>query len=76
MNELACNLTTQVRAIAEVATAVTAGDLTRLITVETKGEVAELKNNINQMIGNLRETTRRNDQDRTGSTPTWPGSAA
>ncbi|WP_438939717.1 HAMP domain-containing protein [Catenulispora pinisilvae] len=62
VNELASNLTTQVRAIAEVATAVTAGDLTRLITVETKGEVADLKNNINQMIGNLRETTRRNDQ--------------
>jgi signal transduction histidine kinase/HAMP domain-containing protein/ActR/RegA family two-component response regulator len=62
VNELAGNLTTQVRAIAEVATAVTAGDLTRLITVEAKGEVADLKNNINQMIGNLRETTRRNDQ--------------
>ncbi|MBW8806464.1 MAG: HAMP domain-containing protein [Catenulisporales bacterium] len=62
VNELAGNLTTQVRAIAEVATAVTSGDLTRLITVEAKGEVADLKNNINQMIGNLRETTRRNDQ--------------
>ncbi len=64
VNQLAGNLTTQVRAIAEVATAVTRGDLTQLIDVETAGEVAELKDNINQMIANLRETTRRNqDQD-------------
>ena len=58
VNLLAANLTTQVRAIAEVATAVTKGDLTRSIQVEARGEVAELKDNINAMIGNLRETTR------------------
>ncbi|MDQ4094437.1 MAG: HAMP domain-containing protein, partial [Actinomycetota bacterium] len=64
VNGLASNLTTQVRAIAAVATAVTAGDLTRQITVETSGEVAELKDNINQMIANLKETTRANrEQD-------------
>src|SRR5213080_2006366 len=64
VNLLAANLTTQVRAIAEVATAVTKGDLTRSITVEARGEVAELKDNINTMIGNLRETTQRNrEQD-------------
>ena len=54
VNLLAANLTTQVRAIAEVATAVTKGDLTRSIQVETRGEVAELKDNINTMIDNLR----------------------
>ncbi len=64
VNHLAGNLTTQVRAIAAVATAVTAGDLTRQITVDAKGEVAELKDNINQMIANLKETTRTNrEQD-------------
>ncbi len=64
VNQLAGNLTTQVRAIAEVSTAVTQGDLTRSITVEAQGEVAELKDNINQMIANLRETTQRNaEQD-------------
>ena len=64
VNLLAANLTTQVRAIAEVATAVTKGDLTRSIQVETRGEVAELKDNINTMISNLRETTQRNrEQD-------------
>ena len=57
VNQLAANLTTQVRAIAEVATAVTTGDLTRSIAVEAEGEVAALKDTINQMIGNLRETT-------------------
>ena len=57
VNQLAGNLTTQVRAIAEVSTAVTKGDLTRSISVEAQGEVAELKDNINQMIANLRETT-------------------
>jgi CheY-like chemotaxis protein len=62
VNLLAANLTTQVRAIAEVATAVTEGDLTRSITVEARGEVAELKDNINTMIGNLRETTERNQE--------------
>ncbi len=64
VNLLAANLTTQVRAIAEVATAVTKGDLTRSIQVEARGEVAELKDNINTMIGNLRLTTERNmEQD-------------
>ena len=64
VNLLAANLTNQVRAIAEVATAVTKGDLTRSIQVETRGEVAELKDNINTMISSLRETTERNrEQD-------------
>ncbi|HYE38817.1 MAG TPA: response regulator, partial [Ramlibacter sp.] len=64
VNLLAANLTTQVRAIAEVATAVTKGDLTRSIQVDAKGEVSELKDNINTMISNLRETTERNrEQD-------------
>jgi signal transduction histidine kinase/DNA-binding response OmpR family regulator/HAMP domain-containing protein len=64
VNQLAANLTTQVRAIGTVATAVTKGDLTRSITVETQGEVLALKDNINEMIRNLRETTRKNvDQD-------------
>jgi HAMP domain-containing protein/CheY-like chemotaxis protein len=62
VNLLAANLTTQVRAIAEVATAVTKGDLTRLIKVEARGEVAELKDNINTMIDNLRLTTDRNTE--------------
>jgi HAMP domain-containing protein/CheY-like chemotaxis protein len=62
VNLLAANLTTQVRAIAEVATAVTKGDLTRSIQVEALGEVAELKDNINTMIGNLRLTTDRNTE--------------
>ncbi|MEV6992444.1 HAMP domain-containing protein [Streptomyces sp. NPDC093228] len=61
VNELALNLTTQVRAIAEVASAVTQGDMSRSITVEAQGEVAELKNNINLMVSNLRETTRAKD---------------
>jgi HAMP domain-containing protein/signal transduction histidine kinase len=62
VNELAANLTTQVRAIAEVAIAVTKGDLTRSIAVEAQGEVAILKDNINQMIANLRETTQKNTE--------------
>ncbi len=62
VNLLAANLTTQVRAIAEVATAVTKGDLTRSIQVETRGEVAELKDNINTMIDNLRVTTESNQE--------------
>ena len=61
-NLLAANLTNQVRAIAEVATAVTKGDLTRSIQVEARGEVSELKDNINAMIGNLRVTTERNNE--------------
>jgi len=59
VNELADNLTTQVRAMSEVATAVTQGDLTRSIQVTAHGEVAALKDNVNQMIHNLRETTQR-----------------
>jgi HAMP domain-containing protein/CheY-like chemotaxis protein/signal transduction histidine kinase len=62
VNLLAANLTNQVRAIAEVATAVTKGDLTRSIQVEARGEVAELKDNINTMIGNLRATTDSNQE--------------
>ncbi|MEU6281354.1 HAMP domain-containing protein [Streptomyces sp. NPDC047028] len=62
VNELAGNLTRQVRAIAEVASAVAEGDLTRSITVEASGEVAELKDNINAMVGSLRETTRANQE--------------
>ena len=62
VNQLAANLTTQVRAISEVATAVTEGDLTRTITVETRGEMLSLKDTINQMIANLRDTTRTNKE--------------
>src|SRR5262244_1348807 len=62
VNQLAENLTTQVRAIAEVATAVTEGDLTRSITVQAKGEVAALKDTINEMIRNLRDTTQKNTE--------------
>ncbi len=59
---MADNLTNQVRAIAEVATAVTKGDLTRSIQVEASGEVADLKDNLNTMIDNLRLTTDRNTE--------------
>jgi CheY-like chemotaxis protein len=62
VNLLAANLTNQVRAIGEVATAVTKGDLTRSIQVDARGEVAELKDHINTMIGNLRLTTERNTE--------------
>jgi CheY-like chemotaxis protein/signal transduction histidine kinase/HAMP domain-containing protein len=62
VNLLAANLTTQVRAIAEVATAVTQGDLTRSISVQARGEVSELKDNLNTMIDNLRLTTDRNTE--------------
>ncbi|PWU20808.1 MAG: hybrid sensor histidine kinase/response regulator, partial [Bdellovibrio sp.] len=62
VNQLAGNLTAQVRAIAEVSTAVTKGDLTRSVTVEAQGEVAALKDNINQMIGNLKDTTWKNTE--------------
>jgi HAMP domain-containing protein/CheY-like chemotaxis protein/GAF domain-containing protein len=62
VNQLAANLTTQIRTIAEIATAVTKGDLTRTIAVEAQGEVAELKDNINQMIANLRDTTQKNQE--------------
>ena len=64
VNQLAANLTNQVRAIAEVATAVTEGDLTRQVSVEASGEVAVLKDKLNEMIRNLRETTEQNvEQD-------------
>ncbi|MCC9708372.1 HAMP domain-containing protein [Streptomyces sp. MNU76] len=62
VNELAGNLTRQVRAIAEVTSAVAEGDLTRSITVEASGEVADLKDNINSMVESLRETTRANQE--------------
>ena len=62
VNQLAGNLTSQVRAIAEVATAVTEGDLTRSISVAAQGEVAALKDNINQMIANLKDTTQKNNE--------------
>jgi HAMP domain-containing protein/signal transduction histidine kinase len=64
VNQLAANLTTQVRAIAEVATAVTRGDLSRSIQVRARGEMSDLKDNINEMIRNLKETTQKNaEQD-------------
>jgi HAMP domain-containing protein len=62
VNQLAANLTNQVRAISDVATAVTQGDLTRQVGVEANGEVAELKDKLNEMIRNLRETTRQNTE--------------
>jgi len=62
VNQLAANLTTQVRAMAEVATAVTKGDLTRSIALEAQGEMAALKDTINEMIINLKETTRKNTE--------------
>ncbi len=62
VNRLAANLTTQLRAIADVATAVTKGDLTRSIQVEAQGEVASVKELINEMIRNLRDTTFRNEE--------------
>ncbi|MER7666859.1 HAMP domain-containing protein [Kitasatospora sp. NPDC096128] len=62
VNELAGNLTRQVRAIAEVTSAVASGDLTRSISVDASGEVADLKDNINAMVGSLRETTRANQE--------------
>src|SRR5205807_2377072 len=62
VNQLAANLTTQVRAIAEVATAVTKGDLTQSITVEAQGELAALKDNVNEMIRNLKDTTQKNTE--------------
>jgi signal transduction histidine kinase/HAMP domain-containing protein len=62
VNQLAANLTNQVRAIADVATAVTEGDLTRQVGVQASGEVAVLKDKLNEMIRNLRETTRENTE--------------
>src|SRR3712207_4402984 len=62
VNVLANNLTVQVRAIADVATAVTRGDLSRMIDVEAQGELDALKKNVNQMISNLKETTEKNTE--------------
>src|SRR5690606_14285863 len=62
VNQLAGNLTTQVRALSDVATAVTKGDLTRTIDVAAQGEVLTLKDTINQMIANLRDTTETNKE--------------
>jgi HAMP domain-containing protein/CheY-like chemotaxis protein/signal transduction histidine kinase len=62
VNQLAANLTTQMRAISEVATAVTMGDLTRSITVEAQGEIAQLKDKVNEMIRNLKDTTQKNNE--------------
>ncbi|HXM57342.1 MAG TPA: response regulator, partial [Candidatus Dormibacteraeota bacterium] len=62
VNQLAATLSDQIRAIADVATAVTEGDLTRSIGIQATGEIAVLKDNINAMIGNLRETTQRNTE--------------
>ncbi|GLQ88801.1 HAMP domain-containing protein [Dyella flagellata] len=64
VNQLAANLTNQVRSIADVATAVTKGDLSRSIAVEASGEMASLKDNINEMIRNLKDQTLKNaEQD-------------
>ncbi|WP_212960929.1 hybrid sensor histidine kinase/response regulator, partial [Salinispora arenicola] len=60
VNQLASTLTVQLRTIAQVSTSVTRGDLTQRIAVEAQGEVAELTDNINQMIVTLRETTEEN----------------
>jgi HAMP domain-containing protein/signal transduction histidine kinase/ActR/RegA family two-component response regulator len=62
VNQLAGNLTSQVRAIADVSTAVTKGDLTRSINVEAQGELLQLKDNVNQMISNLKDTTNKNQE--------------
>ena len=62
VNELAGNLTRQVRAIGDVATAVTKGDLSQSISVEARGEVALLKDNLNKMIRTLAETTQVNQE--------------
>ena len=62
VNRLAANLTTQVRAITEVTTAVAGGDLSKRITVDAAGELGDLKNNVNEMIRSLKETTRRNTE--------------
>ena len=62
VNAMANSLTLQVRAIADVATSVTRGDLSRQIAVEAQGELDELKNNLNQMIVNLKSTTEKNSE--------------
>ncbi|MES4890537.1 HAMP domain-containing protein [Streptomyces sp. NPDC096012] len=62
VNEMAGNLTRQVRAIARVATAVTRGDLNLKIDVDASGEIQELQDYINKMIANLRDTTIANEE--------------
>ncbi len=62
VNQLAAQLTNQIRAISEVSTAVTKGDLSRMIDIEARGEVGELTRNVNEMIQNLRDTTRKNTE--------------
>ncbi|MET7351736.1 HAMP domain-containing protein [Streptomyces mirabilis] len=62
VNEMAGNLTRQVRAIARVATAVTRGDLNLKIDVDASGEIQELQDYINKMIANLRDTTIANKE--------------
>ncbi|MGH7683903.1 MAG: ATP-binding protein, partial [Vulcanimicrobiaceae bacterium] len=62
VNQLAAQLTSQIRAIGEVATAVTKGDLSRTIEVTARGEVGQLSENVNEMIRNLRDTTRKNQE--------------
>ncbi len=74
VNQLASTLTTQLRAISAVSTAVASGDLTQQIAVAARGEIADLKDTINQMIATLRETTRRTPS-RAGWTRTWRASA-
>ena len=77
VNGLASNLTTQVRAIAGVASAVAEGDLTQSIAVDARGEVAELrKDNINLMVANLRETHARQPRAGLAQAPTWRASPA
>ena len=62
VNQFAAQLTSQIRAIGEVATAVTKGDLSRTVEVDARGEVGELTENVNEMIRNLRDTTRKNTE--------------
>ena len=60
VNTMASNLTSQVRAFAQITAAATDGDFTRFITVEASGEMDALKTKINQMVLNLRESIQRN----------------
>lgn len=60
VNTMASNLTSQVRAFAQITAAATDGDFTRFITVEALGEMDALKTKINQMVFNLRESLQRN----------------
>lgn len=60
VNTMASNLTTQVRAFAQISAAATDGDFTRFITVSASGEMDSLKTKINQMVYNLRESIEKN----------------